>query len=133
MLQALTLFLICQLFGEFFVRVTFIQLPGPLIGMFLLLLILFLLSKSKRFAGARNTDSAHSSSIDRAANGILANLSLLFVPAAVGIIQHLPLIADHTTGLVIAILGSTLLTLLVSVGVFRMLSSRPGVRQHGDK
>lgn len=133
MLQALTLFLICQLFGEFFVRVTIIQLPGPLIGMLLLLLILFIVKKTKEFTAPQDSDSTETASVDRAANAVLANLSLLFVPAAVGIIQHLPLIADHTAGLLFTVLGSTLLTLLVSVGVFRILSSGPEVHEDGDR
>lgn len=124
MLHALTLFLICQLFGEFFVRVTFIQLPGPLIGMFLLLILLFVWSKWTGPVASNDDTPAKSNAIDRVANGILGNLSLLFVPAAVGIIQHFPLIANHTLALALTILGSTLLTLLVSVGIFRLLSAR---------
>lgn len=123
MLHALTLFLICQLFGEFLVRVTFIQLPGPLIGMILLLLVLFVWSKRKSTSATPQTKAMNGSAVDRAADAILGNLSLLFVPAAVGIIQHLPLIADHTISLTLTILGSTLLTLLVSVGIFRLLST----------
>jgi len=124
MLHVLTLFLICQLFGEFFVRVTFIPLPGPLIGMFLLLILLFVWSKWKGPVAPNNDTPEKTNAIDRAANGILGNLSLLFVPAAVGIIQHLPLIANHTVALTMTILGSTLLTLLVSVGIFRLLSAK---------
>lgn len=124
MLQAITLFLICQLFGEFFVRVTFIQLPGPLVGMLLLLVCLFIWNRWKGPAETTQNNAADGNAVDRTANLILGNLSLLFVPAAVGIIQHLPLIADHTISLVLAILGSTFLTLLVSVGIFRLLSSK---------
>lgn len=123
MLHALTLFLICQLFGEFLVRVTFIQLPGPLLGMILLVLVLFVWSKWKSTSATSKSRALDGSAVDHAADAILANLSLLFVPAAVGIIQHLPLIADNTIALTLTILGSTLLTLLVSVGIFRLLST----------
>lgn len=123
MLHALTLFLICQLFGEFFVRVTFIQLPGPLIGMILLLLVLFIWNKRKGISAGSEIQPLEGTAVDRAATAILGNLSLLFVPAAVGIIQHLPLIADHSISLAVTILGSTLATLLVSVGIFRLLST----------
>ncbi len=123
MLHALTLFLICQLFGEFFVRVTFIQLPGPLIGMILLLVVLFVWSKRKDKIGVSDHHSTRGSKSDHAANAILGHLSLLFVPAAGGIIQHVDLIADHTMELVLTILASTFLTLLVTVGIFRILSA----------
>nr|WP_306266843.1 CidA/LrgA family protein [Pararhizobium sp. IMCC3301] len=118
MLRALTLFLACQLFGEFFVRVTALQLPGPLVGMMILLVALFIWSKRETpEAGSENAP------VDRTAQMILGNLSLLFVPAAVGIVQHLPLLANHTLALTLTIVGSTLLTLLVSVAVFRLLSA----------
>tara|TARA_R110002074_G_C12286407_1_gene643661 strand:- start:304 stop:675 length:372 start_codon:yes stop_codon:yes gene_type:complete len=118
MLRALTLFLVCQLFGEFFVRVTAIQLPGPLVGMMILLVALFIWSKGETPAAGREN-----APIDRTAQMILGNLSLLFVPAAVGIVQHLPLLTDYTLALTLTILGSTLLTLLVTVAVFRLLSA----------
>jgi holin-like protein len=60
------------------------------------------------------------------ADGILRNLSLLFVPAAVGVMQQAGLIAAQWLPILAALLLSTLLTLLVTVAVFRMVSRLTG-------
>jgi holin-like protein len=59
------------------------------------------------------------SDLSALADGILRNLSLLFVPAAVGIIQQVGLLREHWIAVSVALVGSTLLTLLVTVAVFR--------------
>ena len=105
MLQALTLLLVCQLLGETLVRMLSLGIPGPLVGMGLLLV--FLAYKGGPDQG-----------LNEVSDGILRNLSLLFVPAAVGVIQQLTLIQDQWLALGLAIIGSTLLTMLVTVGVF---------------
>jgi holin-like protein len=84
MLEALTLLFACQLAGEALVRLSGLAFPGPVLGMALMLGIVAL---------AGRTGAA----LDGLADTILRNLSLLFVPAAVGVVQQLDLIAS--TGL----------------------------------
>jgi holin-like protein len=48
------------------------------------------------------------------ANTLLGHLSLLFVPAAVGLIQHLGVFANDFWPLILALSLSTLLTLIVT-------------------
>ena len=52
------------------------------------------------------------------ANGILSHLSLLFVPAGVGVVGHLDLIAQHGLALVTALVLSTVLAIAVGALVF---------------
>ena len=53
------------------------------------------------------------------AGGLLSNLSLLFVPAAVGVIQVLPLLAREGGAIAAAVLVSTVASLIVTALTFR--------------
>ncbi len=90
-------------------------LPGPVIGMALFLAFLF-------WRGGPGD------SLDAAASGMLRHLSLLFVPAAVGIVRHGETIASAGVAIVLALVVSTLLTLLVTVGVFLAVKRWSGGR-----
>ena len=73
-------------------------------------------------------DDDEGPSLDAASGAILRNLSLLFVPAAVGIVQYGSILAEFGIALVAALILSTVLTLLVTVGVFIAVSRRTGAR-----
>lgn len=90
-----------------------IALPGPVIGMALFLAFLF-------WRGGPGD------SLDATAGGILRHLSLLFVPAAVGIVRHGETIASAGVAIVVALIVSTALTLLVTVGVFLLVKRWSG-------
>jgi holin-like protein len=109
MLGAITLLFFCQLAGEAIVRGLGLTFPGPVLGMGLLLAGLLVLGRS-------------APSLDTTADGILRSLSLLFVPAAVGVIQQADLIAMHWRAIGAAVVISTVLTLLVTVATFRTVS-----------
>jgi putative effector of murein hydrolase LrgA (UPF0299 family) len=111
MVGALTGVLVCQLAGEVVVRVAGIPLPGPVVGMALLFAFLAL--------RARVPDS-----LDRLAEGLLANLSLLFVPAGVGVMMHLPLVAREWLPITVSLVVSTLATIAVTALVMRALAPR---------
>jgi putative effector of murein hydrolase LrgA (UPF0299 family) len=55
---------------------------------------------------------------------LLDHLSLLFLPAAVGVIRFLPLLGHDGLALAAAVLGSTLLALTVTAVVFVVASRR---------
>ena len=109
MIQALTLLFTCQLAGEAAVRAAGVTLPGPVLGMGLLFAGLLALGRS-------------GPELDRVADTILKNLSLLFVPAAVGVVQQAGLIAAHWAAIATALVVSTLLTLVVTVLTFRAVA-----------
>jgi holin-like protein len=124
MIASLSLILLCQLVGEVIARGLFLPMPGPVLGLLLLLLLLLLRDRFAVLArGPLRNDG-----VENASRGLLANLSLLFVPAGVGVVQKLDLIAVHGIAIVAVLAISVLVTLLMTVGTFlvasRLLSRR---------
>jgi holin-like protein len=94
--SAITALLCCQLAGEVLARSLGLAVPGPVIGMVLLLALLLLRRQPVPEA------------LGSTADGLLGHLGLLFVPAGVGVVLHLPLLARDWAPLSLAILGGTL-------------------------
>jgi holin-like protein len=104
------LLILCQLAGETLVQILRLivpafAFPGPVIGMLLLVGLLALMGDRAR-------------PVIASADGLLGILSLLFVPSAVGIMQHGELIRAWGGPLLLAVVASTALTLVVTVGAF---------------
>jgi holin-like protein len=114
MIRALTLLLVCQLAGEILAREFGLPVPGPVIGLGLLAIGAIV---HARIAGAE-ASAIESTELGVTASALLGSLGLLFVPAGVGIVQQLPLIGPYALALFVALLVSTVLTLLVTVYVF---------------
>lgn len=108
MLGALTVLLVFQLIGEVIVQLAALPIPGPVIG--LLLLFLTLCARGSLATPLRDT-----------ANGILQHLSLLFVPAGVGVMVHFARIAGEWLPILAAVLVSTALAIAVSALVMQAL------------
>jgi putative effector of murein hydrolase LrgA (UPF0299 family) len=56
--------------------------------------------------------------VENGARGLLAHLSLLFVPAGVGVVQKLDLLAEHGLAIAAILAISVVITLLVTVATF---------------
>lgn len=108
MLPAITALLICQLAGETAVRALGLPVPGPVLGLVLLL-------------GVLVWRGGVPDALAQVADRLLENLSLLFVPAGVGVIVYLGLIAHEWFAIVMALIGSTALGLVVTALVLRAL------------
>lgn len=108
MLTGITLLLCYQLAGEALVLALGLPLPGPVLGMLLLLLTLML----RHSATAR---------VEGAAEGLLGHLSLLFVPAGVGVMVHGQRLGGEWLPIIVALVVSTLLTLLAVAFTMRLL------------
>ena len=105
MLQTLGLLLGCQLLGEITVRGFGVAMPGPVLGLTLLVLLLRAMpSLAERL---RPTTSI-----------ILANLSFLFVPAGVGVIGNFEVLSKDWFALLIILVLSTVLSMLAAVSTF---------------
>jgi holin-like protein len=111
MLQALTTLLIFQLLGEALAYLLRLPVPGPVIGM--AALFAWLLLRPQAIAG-----------IKPAALEILRHLSLLFVPAGVGVMLHGERLAAEGWKLLLAVLGSTVITIAVTGLVGRWAIAR---------
>jgi holin-like protein len=114
MLKPLALLLVCQLAGEAITRGLALPLPGPVVGLLILLVALFI----ARRRGRIDASTVDSTSLGAVSNGLLASLGVLFVPAGVGVIQHLHLLGRQGPALFVILLLSTVLTLIVTVWVF---------------
>ena len=124
MIASLSLILLCQLAGEALVRGIGVPMPGPVIGLMFLLVLLLL---RDRFAVLAR-GPLQGEGVEATSRGLLANLSLLFVPAGVGVVQKLDLIVDHGIAFLGVLAISVLVTLLVTVGTF-ILASRLMTRE----
>lgn len=111
-LTSLTILLVCQLLGEVASRVAGLPVPGPVLGMALLFTILVIRGRI-------------SENMQVTAGGILQILGLLFVPAGVGVITHLHLLAEQWQPIAAALLGSTILAIVVTGLVIRALDRHP--------
>ena len=108
MLEYLTLILVCQLIGEFAVTTLNIPLPGPVAGMILLFVYLSVRGEIPEELG-------------KLAGALLNNLSLMFVPAGVGVMVHFELLGADALALTIALLISTILTIAITALVMVFL------------
>lgn len=113
MIPALLALLSCQLAGEAIARILPIPLPGPVFGM-LILLCLFIAWRP--FAEV----------LRPVAQGILANLSLLFVPAGVGVVGHMSTLGTQAVALVAAVVISTVLAIAVAAATFVAVAKLTG-------
>jgi holin-like protein len=118
MIASLSLILLCQLIGEVVVRGLGLPMPGPVLG--LLFLLLLLLSRD-RFA-LLAIGPLSGGGVENASRVLLANLSLLFVPAGVGVVQRLDLLAEHGIAIIIVLAVSVVVTLLATVATFVLVS-----------
>src|SRR5258708_8239406 len=116
MIASLSLILLCQLAGEVIVRGLGLPMPGPVLG--LLFLLLLLLGRDRFAVLARGP--LQGDGVESASRGLLAHLSLLFIPAGVGVVQKLDLLAEHGIAILGILAVSVVITLLVTVATFRL-------------
>jgi holin-like protein len=120
MIISLTIILLCQLLGEVIVRGFGWLVPGPVLGMLFLLVVLNLRDAIKKRV------PEFGRALDSTGKGLLAHLSLLFIPASVGVIQRIDVLAEYGAWLVVTLIVSTFMTLVVTVVTFVMVSRLSG-------
>lgn len=109
-LNGITLLLVYQLVGEITVRLAGVPIPGPVLGMVMLFITLWVRGQTP-------------DSVEQASSALLAHLSLLFVPAGVGMMAHFNRIADEWVPIVLALLLSTVIT-MVATALIMQLTTR---------
>ncbi len=148
LIKGFCVLLLCQFLGEVIGRALVLPVPGPVLGMLLLLMGLMLRGRlRKRIVPAadregeavrRDGDMGQRQlarallrervpgSLRLASNGLLAHLSLLFVPAGVGVMVHFGLIARDLMPIVITLVVSIAVTQLVTAWLLqRLIDRRP--------
>ncbi len=128
MIASLTLILLAQLAGEALARGGGLPVPGPVIGMALLLGFLVLRDRGPRPILRLMPQPLRDGTLESTGRGLLANLSLMFVPAGAGIVGRLDVVQEQGLKLALVIMVSTgaalATTVLVFVGVQRLLDWR---------
>lgn len=114
MLRALAILLTCQLAGEAITRSLELPLPGPVLGLVILVVILFVVERW----GLVDSATIDETSLGKVSNGLIAILGILFVPAGVGVVQELGVLGTYGMALAAGLVVSTVLTLIVTAWVF---------------
>ena len=113
MLKAFIVLLLFQLLGETLVGLARIPIPGPVIGMLLLWIALHI----------KNGASAELSQLSQ---NLISHLSLLFLPAGVGLFFLPPSIQKYWPAVLGAMVVGTFLSMLCSGALAKGLSGRKG-------
>ena len=119
-LKALTFLLGFQLLGTATVMGMALPIPGPVAG------LLFLI-------GWLGMNAPRPKFLKETTQGLIAHLSLLFVPAAVGIIQHLDRLVLEGKILLSAVVVSTILALIVGALTFVVMVRLTGALPEGEE
>ena len=131
MIVSLALILLAQLAGEALARGAGVPVPGPVIGMGLMFAVLLARDMGTNPLSRLLPKPLTDGTLEETAKGLLANLSLLFVPAGVGVVGRLDLLRAQGFKLALILLVSTAASLLATVLVFRAVARlverrRPG-------
>lgn len=111
MLKSLTILLAFQALGELLGFALFPSIPGPVLGLVSLLAFFFI-------KGGVPID------IQATANVFTANLGLLFIPAAVGVVVFWPVLAEFGVVILLTLLVSVVVTLVGTALVLDRLAAR---------
>lgn len=111
MLEGLAALILLQLAGELIAGFARLPIPGPVIGLALL-------------AGYALWRGVVPPSIEEAGDALLKHLSLLFVPAGVGLIAFGERLLAEGFRLILVLVVSTAVTMVVTALVFRHMSRR---------
>lgn len=117
-LHAITVLLAFQLVGEVVSQAFALPIPGPVVGMAL-------------FFAALNLPQVRFPALRRTAQQLLAHLSLLFVPAGVGVMLHAHRVAEEWLPIAAALVLSTVLAIAVAALTTRWLAHRVAGRGGG--
>lgn len=111
MLGAFVVLLAYQSMGELLSHYLHIPIPGAVIGMLLLFVSLLVFPRLLDY-------------IQDTCRQLIGHLSLLFVPAGVGIISSASLLEGQWTALMLSIAGSSLITLGVTAWVVQTMINK---------
>jgi holin-like protein len=109
MLNYVTLIFACQLAGELVVAGLGLAVPGPVVGMLILLAGLIV-------------HGAVPDELSAVGDFLLGNFSLLFVPAGVGVMLHAGLLGAEWFPITAALIASTLIAIAVTALMMKALT-----------
>ena len=119
MLRAIFVIFFFQLLGETLKKFFEMRIPGPVIGLILLLITLIFLKRFKTTAIANLKNDVVNTS-----NYILGYLSLLFVPIGVGVVMHLSYLENNLFKVLLIVFISTILTIGLTAFLMEKINKR---------
>jgi len=120
MIPAFLTILLCQLTGEIVTRASGLPVPGPVLGMALMLAGLLVSARLQAL-------------VRPVTEGILKNLLLLFVPAGVGAAGHIATMGANTVPVLVAVVASTILAIAAGALTFRLVARLTGTPVEGGR
>ncbi len=106
LIKGMAVLLFYQLLGTVMGLLLGLAIPGPVLGMILLFVSLLLMGRVPAFLGFTSSN-------------LLAHLSLLFIPAGVGVITHLQRIGSEWVAIVTTLFVSTVVSMAVTALVMQ--------------
>ena len=119
MLTAIFTILVLQLIGEVLQKYFDLAIPGPVIGLMLMLLTLMTMNSKKL-----NMLAPLRTKIINTSEKLLRYLSLLFVPIGVGVVMHLQLLEMQLLRLLVVIILGTMSTMIFTSLIFSRISGK---------
>ncbi len=119
MLRALLTLFVCLAIGNAINRLSGLPLPGSVIGLLLMLMLLI---------WRRGPDEP----LKQTCHFLLRNMTVLFLPASVGLITQLSALRDNAATIGVAIVVSTLLGMGVTAVIMQWLGHDGNDSHHGQ-
>ncbi len=116
MIGAIALLFVFQMLGEIIHHLTRVPVPGAVIGMVALVIWLAIRRGTVPFP--------QNAGLDTVAAWLTRHMTLMFVPAAVGVMDQGPVFARFGLALVLATMVSVVLALIVAAVVLRWALAR---------
>jgi holin-like protein len=123
MLQSIFAIFLFQLVGEMVQKYFALTVPGPVIGLVLLLLAMLISDRIGNKPAAQLKQN-----LALTAETLLGHLPLLFVPIGVGVVMHITLLE----GQLAAVLGVVFIGTVLTVGFSALLMEKLQGRGDGD-
>ena len=111
MIQGLVQLFIFQALGELVSKFALPFIPGPVLGLVLLL----------AYLSVRGHVPA---AIDLVGGSVLQHLGLLFIPASVGVVLYLPVLQANAWAISAALVVSVVATVAVTAGLLKVLAKK---------
>ena len=111
MIQGLVQLFIFQVLGELLSKFALPFIPGPVLGLVLLLAFLTLRGHVP-------------AAMDMVGSSILQHLGLLFVPASVGVVLYLPILQANAWSIAAALVVSVIATIAVTASLLKALAKK---------
>jgi holin-like protein len=118
MLRSLLLLFLCQVSGEVIQHLSYAPIPGPVIGMGLLLAGLLIWGEVP-------------TELNSLGSGLLGYLQVLFVPAGVGVMAKADLLRAEWLPITIALVGSSVVAIAISAFAMQLFGER--LRRNADE